>query len=85
MSGMANRHPSERTWAKLHRLAQAIEDQQDALYDLVKEARENEDALTWQEIADALGITRQAAWERFTQVRLRPMLPKVHPDQGKLV
>jgi predicted transcriptional regulator len=53
----------------LHNLCRAIEDRQDALWPLVYEAREQQERLTWSEIADALGITRQAAWERFTLYR----------------
>src|SRR4029077_5492283 len=56
----------------LTQLAQAIEDAQVMLSEMVYRAREQQDALTWQDIADALSISRQAAWERFTQARLRP-------------
>jgi len=30
-------------------------------------ARAREAGVSWQEIADALGVSRQAAWERFTR------------------
>lgn len=36
-----------------------------AIFDIVDEAR-NEGA-SWQEIGDVLGISRQAAWERFAE------------------
>jgi hypothetical protein len=41
----------------------ALRDVRAAEVALVKQARE--DGQTWQAIADALGVTRQAAWERF--------------------
>lgn len=77
--------PSQVTWDHLHNLCRAIEDKTDDLYDLVKEAREQQEALTWAEIADALGTTRQAAWERFTLARRQGPLTTIHPDQAKLL
>lgn len=42
--------------------AAALEDARNALYWAVQDARETS---TWQEIADTLGVTRQAAQQRF--------------------
>lgn len=77
--------PSQVTWDHLHNLCRAIEDKTSDLYDLVKEAREQQEALTWADIADALGTTRQAAWERFTLYRRANELGIIHDDQGRLL
>lgn len=72
-----NRH--QQHLASIQLIAQLINDATDELYIKVYDAREDIDAaVTWQDIADALGVTRQAAWERFTQSALRD---KVWPLQ----
>lgn len=40
-----------------------------ALHDLVAEYID-QDILTWQQVGDATGMTRQAAWEKHTHARL---------------
>lgn len=69
----------------LTEIGQAINDLTDLLFDTVVQAREQQESLTWDQIGDALGITRQAAWERFTQSRLRKHTFPIHPGQGVLV
>jgi len=75
----------EALWATMVRLAQRINDDQDTLAELVYEAREHEEPLTWQEIAEALGCSKQAAWERYTHARLGREKRRVHPDQQTLL
>lgn len=43
----------------------ALREVQDAKRQLVKRLRE--DGTTWQEIADALGVSRQAAWRKYRE------------------
>lgn len=52
--------------------AQALDDAKNTLYWAVQDAR---DTHTWQEIADALGITRQAAQQRFSAPIIDPIRP----------
>jgi hypothetical protein len=54
---------------KITATAQAIETAKDQLHDYIVTVMDA-GTLTWQELADALSISRQAAWERFTQTRL---------------
>jgi acetoacetate decarboxylase len=75
----------ETYWATMVRITQRINDDQDTLAELVYEAREIDEPLTWQEIADALGCTRQAAWERYTHARLGRDKSRVHPDQQSML
>jgi hypothetical protein len=44
--------------------------QDDFLHDWVEMLRER--AVSWHQIGLALGVTRQAAWQRFTRVRKAP-------------
>lgn len=69
----------------LTNIAQKIEDLTDALFIVVAEARAQQEYLTWEEIGEAVGTSRQAAWERFTHARLRPQLPAIPPGQGVLL
>lgn len=43
----------------------ALREVQDAKRRLVRRLRE--DGTTWQEIADALGVSRQAAWRKYRE------------------
>jgi hypothetical protein len=45
-----------------------------ALHELVAEYID-QGILTWQQVADATGVTRQAAWEKFTHARLGKKRP----------
>lgn len=65
----------ERIRELAHRAARTERDLQDA----VTAARQ--DGVTWQEIADALGMTRQAAWERFSCVRARGLRERESDEQ----
>ena len=49
--------------ASLRRARETLDNTQTAISALVAEARTQ--GATWQGIGDALGITRQSAWERF--------------------
>lgn len=66
--------------ADIVRLGQDINDMTDALYVKVYDARELQPPLTWEDIGVLLGITRQAAWQRFTKSGLRD---KVKPLQSE--
>lgn len=49
--------------------AEHINQLEDEAHDLAVAAHD-QGVLTWEQIGQALGISRQAAWERFTQARL---------------
>ncbi|WP_249021040.1 hypothetical protein [Conexibacter sp. S30A1] len=51
------------TLAALRRAREQLDNTQTAISALVAEARAQ--GASWQGIGDALGITRQSAWERF--------------------
>jgi hypothetical protein len=52
--------------AALHRLRLADLDRRAGELNLVRAARERGDS--WERIADALGVKRQSAWERFAHL-----------------
>lgn len=54
---------------RITEIGNAIVQLQDEIHDLCVEAHDT-GTLTWQQIGDTLSISRQAAWERFTQYRL---------------
>lgn len=62
----------EKVAARVGKLAAA----QDALKQAVRHARS--DGHTWQEIGEALGVSRQAAWERYGYEPIEPP-PAIKP------
>lgn len=55
-------------------VVESIDQLQNTLSELVARYID-QGVLTWQQVADATGVTRQAAWEKFTHSRLGKKRP----------
>lgn len=65
-------------------LAEAVRNEEDARSRLVRAvATARADGRTWPEIADVLGVSKQAAWERFARA-VEGLDPRLIGDTGRL-
>lgn len=63
-SGSWNEHPDDEMLASLVRIQAAVSQADAAVHDHVAVLRER--GISWTRIGEALGVSKQAAWERFS-------------------